>query len=97
MEKKNQLGFIGRFIPSENKRSGTRTRTNEQGSKVFTKISDLNISEDDARKLIKDMGMNDWHTRDGYLSNVSHAVEEVIGRKSIPFSQFAKDYTLALK
>lgn len=59
------------------------------------------------KTLIKDMGMNEWHanilldllklSRDGYLSNVSHAVEEVTGKKPIPFSQFAKDYTLAFK
>jgi hypothetical protein len=65
------------------------------------KISYLNISEDDARRLIKEMGMSDWHTnilldllrlsRDGYLSNISRAVE---GRVPITFSQFAKDYTL---
>lgn len=62
----------------------------------------MNISEGDARKLIGDMGMNEWHTnillnllklsREGYLSNVSHAVEEVTGKQPIPFSQFAKDY-----
>ena len=71
------------------------------------KISYLNISEDEARRLIKEMGMSDWHTnillellrlsRDGYLSNISHAVEEVTGRVPITFSQFAKDYTLAFK
>ena len=53
------------------------------------------------------MGMNDWHTnilleilklsREGYLSNITSAVEEVTGRKPIPFSQFTKDHTLAFK
>jgi hypothetical protein len=57
--------------------------------------------------LIKEMGMSEWHTnillellrlsRDGYLSNISYAVKEVTGRVPITFSQFAKDYTLALK
>ena len=74
---------------------------------IGRKISYVNISEDDARKLIKDMGMNDWHTnillellkfsREGYLSNITSAVEEVTGRKPIPFSQFTKDHTLAFK
>jgi uncharacterized protein YbjT (DUF2867 family) len=74
---------------------------------IGRKISYVNITEDNARKLIKDMGMNDWHTnillellklsRDGYLSNLSSAVEDVTGRKPIPFSQFAKDYALAFK
>ena len=74
---------------------------------IGRKISYVNISEDDARKLITDMGMSEWHTnilldlvklsREGYLSGVSHAVEEVTGRKPISFSQFAKDHTLAFK
>ena len=68
-------------------------------------VSYVSISEDDARKAIKDMGMSDWHTnillellrlsREGYLSSVSNAVEEVTGKKPIPFSEFAKDYTSA--
>jgi hypothetical protein len=53
----------------------------------------VNISEDDARKGIKGVGMSDWHTnillellklsRDGYLLNISRAVEEVIGKRPI--------------
>jgi phospholipase/carboxylesterase len=38
MQKKNQLGFIHRFIPSKNKKNGARIRTSEQGSKVFTTL-----------------------------------------------------------
>jgi uncharacterized protein YbjT (DUF2867 family) len=74
---------------------------------IGRKISYVNITEDDARKLIKELGMNDWHTnillellklsREGYLSNISPAVEEVTGRKPIPFSQFTKDHALAFK
>ena len=69
---------------------------------IGRKISYVNISESDARKLITEMGMNDWHTnilldllrlsREGYLSNVSHAIKEVTGKQPIPFCQFAKDY-----
>jgi hypothetical protein len=65
----------------------------------------VNITEDDAGKLIRDLGMNDWHmnillellklSREGYLSNISSVGEEVTGRKPIPFSQFAKDHALA--
>jgi uncharacterized protein YbjT (DUF2867 family) len=65
-------------------------------------ISYVTISEDDARKAIIEMGMNDWHTnillellrlsREGYLSSISHDVEKVTGKKPIPISQFAKDY-----
>jgi uncharacterized protein YbjT (DUF2867 family) len=74
---------------------------------IGRKITYVNITEDDARKLIKELGMNDWHTnillellklsREGYLSNISPAVEEVTGRKPIPFSQFTKDHALAFK
>ena len=69
---------------------------------IGRKISYVNISEGDARKLITDMGMNEWHTnilldllrlsREGYLSNISNAVEEVTGKQPISFSQFSKDY-----
>ena len=69
---------------------------------IGRKISYVNISEDDARKLITDMGMSEWHTnilldlvklsREGHLSGVSHAVEEVTGKQPISFSQFVIDY-----
>ncbi|MPZ08314.1 MAG: NAD(P)H-binding protein [Nitrososphaeraceae archaeon] len=74
---------------------------------IGRKVSYVNISEDDARKAIRHMGMSDWHTnillellklsRDGYLSSISHAVKEVTGKRPIPFSQFAQDYTPAFK
>jgi uncharacterized protein YbjT (DUF2867 family) len=70
-------------------------------------VSYVSISEDDARKAIKEMGMSDWHTnillellklsREGHLSSISHDVEEVTGKKPMPFSQFVKDYTSAFK
>ena len=51
--------------------------------------------------------MSDWHTntllellklsREGHLSSISQDVEEVTGKKPIPFSQFAKDYTSDFK
>jgi hypothetical protein len=59
------------------------------------------------RKFAKGIGMNDWHinvilellkmTRDGYLSNVSSEVEEVLGRKPISFLQFTRDYAKAFE
>jgi phospholipase/carboxylesterase len=58
MEKKNQLSFIDRFIPSKNKRSGTRTRTNEQGSKVFTTLllfHGTGVNEDDLIPLANEL------------------------------------------
>jgi hypothetical protein len=57
------------------------------------------------RQLIRNFCMNDWHTdvlielfkitRDGYISEISAAVEEVTGKKPISFSQFANDYVQA--
>jgi uncharacterized protein YbjT (DUF2867 family) len=74
---------------------------------IGRKVSYVSISEDDARKAIKEMGMSDWHanillellrlSREGYLSSISNAVEEVTGKKPISFSQFAKDYTSAFR
>jgi hypothetical protein len=63
--------------------------------------------DDVIRRAIKDMGVDDWLVttmsqlfdlyRKGYASQVSSTVEEVIGRKPISFSQFAKDYSQAFK
>ena len=36
-------------------------------------------------------------SREGYLSNVSYAVEEVIGQKPTSFSQFTNDYASVFK
>jgi uncharacterized protein YbjT (DUF2867 family) len=70
---------------------------------VGRKISYVSISEDDARKGMKDIGWDEWRInflielyniiRLGYLSEVySSTVEEVTGKRAISFSQFAKDY-----
>ncbi|MGC2427679.1 MAG: SDR family oxidoreductase [Nitrososphaeraceae archaeon] len=74
---------------------------------IDRKVSYVNISEDDARKAIINMGMSEWHTniilellmltREGYLSSISHDIEVVTGKKPISFSQFAKDYTSDFK
>jgi uncharacterized protein YbjT (DUF2867 family) len=69
---------------------------------IGKKVNYLNISDEDARKGMKDMGADEWTinsmielfgiTRAGYLSEISPAVEQVTGNKPISFSQFAKDY-----
>ena len=71
------------------------------------KIGYVNVSEDVTRLAMKDMGVDDWLVgtmlqlfdlyRRGYASQVTSAVEEIIGRKPISFSQFAKDYAQAFK
>jgi uncharacterized protein YbjT (DUF2867 family) len=71
------------------------------------KISYVNISEEEARAAMKEMGMSDWlintiselhdYFRKGNASQVSSAVEDVTGKKPISFSQFAKDYAEAFR
>jgi uncharacterized protein YbjT (DUF2867 family) len=71
------------------------------------KVNYVNVSDANARKGMKDMGMHEWTinsmieqfeiTRAGYLSEISPAVEQVIGNKPITFSQFASDYAAAFK
>lgn len=67
------------------------------------KISYVDISEDAARKGMKETGSDDWTInymmelfniiRMGYLSQVSSVIEDVTGKKAIPLNQFAKDYS----
>jgi uncharacterized protein YbjT (DUF2867 family) len=76
-------------------------------NEVGKKIKYVNISDDDARKGMKDAGMDEWTinsmielfeiTRAGYLSTISPVVEQLTGNKPITFSQFAKDYAEAFK
>jgi uncharacterized protein YbjT (DUF2867 family) len=71
------------------------------------KISYVNISEQEAKAAMKEMGMSDWliktvselsdYFRKGKASEVSSAVEEATGKKPISFSQFAKDYAQAFR
>ena len=71
------------------------------------KISYVNISEEETRGAMKEMGMGDWlintiselhdYFRKGNASQVSSAVEEVTEKKPISFSQFAKDYAEAFR
>jgi uncharacterized protein YbjT (DUF2867 family) len=92
--------------------TGPESLTYAETAKVLSneagkKIGYINISEDDARRMIREMGMSDWHTnvllellritREGYLSNISSAVEEVTGNKPISFHQFTKDYASAFR
>jgi len=70
-------------------------------------IKYVNIPDEDARKGMKDMSMDDWSanslielfdiTRKGYTSDITSVVEELTGRKPISFSQFVKDYAEAFR
>jgi uncharacterized protein YbjT (DUF2867 family) len=74
---------------------------------VGKKINYVNVTDQDARKGMKDMSMDEWTiksmielfeiTRAGYASEISPIVEQVTGNKPITFSQFAKDYAGAFK
>jgi uncharacterized protein YbjT (DUF2867 family) len=74
---------------------------------IGKKVNYVNVSDEDARKGMKDMGADEWTinsmvelfgiTRAGYLSEISPAVEQVTGNKPITFSQFARDYAEAFK
>jgi uncharacterized protein YbjT (DUF2867 family) len=69
---------------------------------VGRRISYVDISEEEARKGMKENGMDDWLIeaiiefcsiiKAGHASQTTNVVEQIIGRKPIPFSQFAKDY-----
>ena len=71
------------------------------------KINYVNISDEEARAAMKEIGMSDWlintvselseYFRKGKASEISPAVEEVTGNKPISFSQFANDYVDAFK
>ena len=66
------------------------------------KIIYVNIPESDARRRMKDMGMNEWfinialelfdNYRKGNASQVYDTVESITGNKPISFSQFIMDY-----
>ena len=71
------------------------------------KINYVNISDEEARAAMKEMGMSDWlintvselsdYFRKGKASEISPAVDEVTGNKPISFSQFANDYVDAFR
>jgi uncharacterized protein YbjT (DUF2867 family) len=76
-------------------------------SEVGKKTSYIDVTEEDARKGMKQMGADDWSidimlelfriTRAGYGSQTTIAAEHIIGRKPISFAQFAKDYAQVLR
>lgn len=71
------------------------------------KVNYVNVSDEDARKGMKDMGMDEWTinsmielfeiTRAGYASAISPAVEEITGSKPISFRQSASDNAVSFK
>ena len=71
------------------------------------KINYVNVSEEDTRVGLKAMGWDDWLInttlqlfdlyRKGVTSRVSSEVQEILGRRPISFTEFAKDYAQAFR
>lgn len=69
---------------------------------IGRKIAYIDISEEDARKALKEMGMDNWlidavmegfySIKAGYGSQTTNVVEQITGRKPISFSQFVRDH-----
>src|SRR5919199_549243 len=76
-------------------------------NEVGRRISYIDIPEEDAQKGMKNNGMDDWLVdaimefysiiKSGHASKTTNVFEEVMGRKPITFSQFARDYAQAFK
>src|SRR5918995_5633224 len=76
-------------------------------NRIGRKINYVNISDEEARAAMKEIGMSDWlintvselseYFRKGKASEISSAVEEVTGKKAISFYQFANDYAEAFR
>jgi uncharacterized protein YbjT (DUF2867 family) len=70
---------------------------------IGKKISYVDIPEEDARKAMKGIGMEDWLIdaivelyniiKAGYASQTTNTVEQIIGRKPTSFAQFVRDYS----
>jgi uncharacterized protein YbjT (DUF2867 family) len=71
------------------------------------KVNYINVSDEDARKGMKDMDMDEWiinsiielfeFAKAGHWSAISPVTEQITGNKPISFSQFAGDYAVAFK
>ena len=71
------------------------------------KVNYMNVSDEDARKGMKDMGMDEWtinsvialfeFAKAGHWSAISPVTEQITGNKPKSFSQFVGDYAVAFK
>ncbi len=74
---------------------------------IGKKISYIDIGEEDARKGMKKMGMEDWLIdaimefyyiiRTGHASRTTNAIEQITGRKPVSFEQFVRDYASSFR
>jgi hypothetical protein len=71
------------------------------------KVNYINVSDEDARKGMNDMGMDEWiinsiielfeFAKAGHWSAISPVTEQITGNKPISFSQFASDNASSFK
>ena len=106
------IRFQGRHENKTYHLTGPEAISFSQAAKIISQeinrnISYIDITEEDARKRMKEMGMGDWLTdamveqfysiKAGYASQTTTLVEEITGRKPVSFSQFVRDYIQAFK
>jgi uncharacterized protein YbjT (DUF2867 family) len=70
---------------------------------IGKKISYIDTEEEDARKVMESMSMEEWlidaileefyNTKVGNRSETTNTVEQIIGRKPTSFAQFVRDYS----
>jgi uncharacterized protein YbjT (DUF2867 family) len=87
--------------------TGDELLTYKQAAEILSKevgkkINYINISDEDARKSMKGIGMEGWLVdamielyttiREGHAAQITNIVEQITGQRPISFSQFAKEY-----
>ena len=87
--------------------TGDELLTYKQAAEIISKelgkkINYVNISDEDDRKAMNGIGMEDWLIdgmmelysiiKDGHAAQITNTVEQIVGKKPISFSQFAKEY-----
>ena len=87
--------------------TGQEAISHGQAAEILSKeigrrISYVDIPEEDSRKGMKENGMDDWLIdaimefysiiKAGRASQTTNVVEQITGRKPIPFTRFARDY-----
>jgi uncharacterized protein YbjT (DUF2867 family) len=92
--------------------TGRETLSFSQAAEILSKeigkrVSYIDIPEEDARRGMKEMGMENWFIdammefnniiRAGHGPQMTTVVEQITGRKPILFGQFAKDHAEALR
>ena len=102
------VGYEGIFYDL----TGPEALSNEQIADTLSpvvgrRIRYVSLSDEDARKGMKQAGLPDWTidvlmelhavTRTGHMAAVTQSVEQVTGKKPISFAQFARDHAGAFK